>query len=465
MNGLFPGKGWELTLGIHGQVYNRARRPLGTKQMTGLPFLTAYDPPGSSEGALDPLGLYLIADRLATQLVPAVRERMQRIRFLTAMAVGCLVTEDVADGSSGEDISPYLVWEWMIIEAFDRTRRGSAEIWGVPGTLVASRAIDQFGYIDSRSYLKTARIFGFHGVYKRLAHHLGIVNVNLDPSVLTEALVNAWAKTLGNSRSKDQIRKWSNAVRSSMSAKPHAKTATGFKRADWEELASAFLPGECSGQERDFLRKILLVADKNRIGALPIMWQLQDRFTHETYCEEDLHTAVFDAASEFRPLLQAIKAYEAFARRLQDSFDLLRAEASKQDRIGFPIAAIAKDSDFISSMSDLDHYFAEAFQKLGNLDSLGTLLQNQFADRFKRFADKQSPEACAHQLCEHHAEIQKSKSEQGKRTWFDKLDSDRIYIRYPYRIRRQELKLEKYLHDYRAWPIRNFWGDLNVSSA
>ena len=46
-----------------------------------FPFLTTYDPPGTSEGSLDPLGLYRIADQLAVQLVPAVRERMQRIRF------------------------------------------------------------------------------------------------------------------------------------------------------------------------------------------------------------------------------------------------------------------------------------------------------------------------------------------------------------------------------------------------
>ena len=60
-----------------------------------FPFLTAYDPKGTSEGSLDPLGLYQIADQLAIQLVPAVRERMQRIRCLTAMAVGSLVIEDL----------------------------------------------------------------------------------------------------------------------------------------------------------------------------------------------------------------------------------------------------------------------------------------------------------------------------------------------------------------------------------
>ena len=58
-----------------------------------FPFLTTYDPPGSSEGALDPLGLYQIADQLAVQLVPAVREQMQRIRMLTAMAVGAVVAK------------------------------------------------------------------------------------------------------------------------------------------------------------------------------------------------------------------------------------------------------------------------------------------------------------------------------------------------------------------------------------
>jgi hypothetical protein len=41
-----------------------------------FPFMTTYDPPGASEGTLDPLGLYQIADQLAVQLVPAVLERI-----------------------------------------------------------------------------------------------------------------------------------------------------------------------------------------------------------------------------------------------------------------------------------------------------------------------------------------------------------------------------------------------------
>ena len=56
-----------------------------------IPFMTKYDPPGASEGTLDPLGLYLLADQLATKLVPAVRERTIRIRFLTAWGTGTLL--------------------------------------------------------------------------------------------------------------------------------------------------------------------------------------------------------------------------------------------------------------------------------------------------------------------------------------------------------------------------------------
>ena len=58
--------------------------------LAALPFLTSYDPSATSEGTLDPLGLYQIADQLAVQLVPAVRERMQRIRFLNGDGGRCV---------------------------------------------------------------------------------------------------------------------------------------------------------------------------------------------------------------------------------------------------------------------------------------------------------------------------------------------------------------------------------------
>ena len=66
--------------------------------------------------------------------------------MLTAMAVGALVTEGLDDDQRNRDASPYLVWEWLVVEALTRKMRDDPELWGVPGTLVAGRALDQQGY-------------------------------------------------------------------------------------------------------------------------------------------------------------------------------------------------------------------------------------------------------------------------------------------------------------------------------
>ena len=56
-----------------------------------LPYLSSYHTLENSQGTLDPLGLYTIADRLALCLVPGFRERMSHPRYLTAIAVGAII--------------------------------------------------------------------------------------------------------------------------------------------------------------------------------------------------------------------------------------------------------------------------------------------------------------------------------------------------------------------------------------
>jgi hypothetical protein len=223
-----------------------------------FPFLTSYDPVGDSEGTLDPLGLYQIADQLAVQLVPAIRERMQRIRFLTAMAVGALLTEGMEEDPRERDASPYLVWEWLIVEALIRHTNDDPGIRGVPGTLVTRRAVHQYGYVDARSYLKTPRIFGFHGVYKRLAIHLGIVDVHLAPGPNAERLADAWANSVGLGKldnTKPLLARWSTAIKRSLSEKP-PRTNPRFRGDDWIELANAFDPASSRAKEKRYLQLV-----------------------------------------------------------------------------------------------------------------------------------------------------------------------------------------------------------------
>jgi hypothetical protein len=429
-----------------------------------FPFLTSYDPPGTSEGSLDPLGLYQIADQLAVQLVPAVRERMQRIRFLTAMAVGALVTEDMEEDPSQRDASPYFVWEWMVVEALMRAMGQDldADVRAVPGSLVARRALTNHGYLDARSYLKTPRIFGFHGVYKRLASRLGIVDVHLARAANTESLVDAWARGLGLKGlhgAKPLLSRWSVAVRRSLGEKPPRTPV--WRNKEWAELANAFAPATTKTREKRYLRDLLLVTDDRRLGALPAIWRLQPEFADFEVSEESLHDRLEKREKSLAPLLQAIRAYEAFARSLQDAFDLLRAEAARLDAQGFSTPAIANDSDFKRSVKGLHNRFEVAHRALGEVTNTRVSLQHLFDERFAAFSDPIDPTACAIALCTHHEAVQRAKSADGKRPWFDRIGQERIYIRHAYREERRPIQPGQYLHDYRGRPIRSFYFDLS----
>lgn len=429
-----------------------------------FPFLTSYDPPGTSEGSLDPLGLYQIADQLAVQLVPAVRERMQRIRFLTAMAVGAIVTEDLEDDPRQRDASPYFVWEWMVVEALMREmgQDSNADVRGVPGSLVARRALSKHGYLDARSYLKTPRIFGFHGVYKRLATRLGIVDVHLARGPNTEGLVDAWARGLGLDGlqgAKPLLSRWSAAVRRSLREKP-PRTPVWTKN-EWAELANAFAPVTTKIREKRYLRELLLVSDDRRLGALPAIWQLQPEFANSEMPEETLHDRLEKREKSLAPLLQAIRAYEAFARSLQDAFDLLIAEAAHLDAQGFSAPAIGSDADFKRSVKGLHNRFEVAHRALGEVTNTRVSLQHLFGERFAAFSDPIDPAVCAIALCAHHEAVQRAKSADGKRPWFDRISQDRIYIRHAYREERRPIQPGHYLHDYRGRPIRSFYFDLS----
>ena len=428
-----------------------------------LPFLTSYDPPGTSEGTLDPLGLYQIADRLAVQLVPAVRERMQRIRFLTAMAVGTFVTEGLEDDPRRRDASPYLVWEWLVVESLIRISGDDPTLWGVPGTQVTRRALDQHGSLDARSYLKTPRIFGFHGVYKRLANHLGIVDVHLGLGPNAEPLVDAWARGMGlgnRAGAKPLLLRWRDAVRRSQAERP-PRTKPGWRTAAWEELASAFGPSRSKGWEQRRLRDLLLASEDRRLGALPTLWELQAKFEDDGFQEELLHDQLEARAPEYGPLLRAIHGYEAFVRSLQDGFDVLRAEAAGLDTQGFAVPRIAADQDFERSVSGLHERFETAHHALGDVNLADGALPSLFTERFGAFAEPMNAAACALALCTHHETVQRKKSADGKRPWFDRLGQDRIYIRHAYRVPRREVKPDRYVHDYRGHPIRRFHTDLS----
>ena len=428
------------------------------RSMVSLPFLTSYDPPGSSEGTLDPLGLYQIADQLAVRLVPAVRERMQRIRFLTAMAIGSVVTEGIQVNPQRTGVPPFIVWEWLVVQAIVG-QADVSDVWGVPGTLVTGRALKNHGYLDESSYLKTPRIFGFHGVYKRLAIHLGLVDVHLGPRPEGERLVDAWARDRGLAGLREAaplLQKWKTAVQKSLDQSP-PRTLASWNKADWAELAAVMLPHDIGGHERSVLHELLHAGDERALGALPTIWTLQKEFQGDDFSEEQLHRRLLHESPGDAALIEAIQTYENFCRGLHDAFGLLRAEAGTGDGRGYEIARIAQDAEFAASVDRLDGRFATAHERLGALSSA---LAAIFAERFKPFDEPLAPGDAAVILCQHHEAVQKAKSESGKRAWFDRPALGRIYMRQSYRQSRQAIEPHRYVHDYRGRPIRDFHADL-----
>jgi hypothetical protein len=430
-----------------------------------LPFLTLADPPGTSEGSLDPLGLYAIADALATQLVPAVRERMIRVRFLTAMAVGATITDGLEYDSRYRESLPYLVWEWHVVEAMVRRRDTGDDrkvTNGVAGIGVTRRAVRQHDCLDARTYLATPRVFGFNGVYKRLAIHLGITDVHLAPGPNAARLIDAWSRDrtrAGLSDWRALLPRWRAAVERALDQSP-ATTRPGWNRDAWDQLAHAFLPGTAGPEERRLLRDCLTTRGDGRLGALPDIWELVEGLRDDDLPETHLHDKLEKRDPSLGPLLAAIRAYEVFSRRLQDAFDVLRFAAAHDDGRGFHVPEIARKPEFQAAMDGLHALFARAAASLAEVPPKPIALQPLFTRRFNVFAEHLAVEDAAKTLVSLHGTVQKEKSAAGKRPWFDDMGAGRIHVRHAYRLEEFEPKPARYLHAYRGQPIGRFRNDL-----
>lgn len=427
-----------------------------------LPTLSRYDPRSSSEGTLDPLGLYQVADQLATTMVPAVRERMVRIRFLTAMTVGAAVTQELEGQEAGGEASPQLIWEWLVVEAMVRHANGGAVARGVPGSQVTRRALTNHGYLDAASYLKTPRIFGFHGVYKRLAVQLRLMDVNLGPGANADLLLNAWAKDhrfRDFTESTDEIRQWRDGVVRSLRQSP-PRTDPKWTGARWSKLAEALDPDTPGRRERRALRELLLSGGTEPLGALPDIWALGQQHKHDTLNDRHTHRLLRRSHPRWRPLLNAITAYEAFARSLQDCFDALRAGAGMATGQGYRISDVKSSTDFASSAEGLGERFRKAADAL---DKAGESVQPSaglFSERFHQFGGELGDVDLALALLDHHDAIQRAKSAEGKRSWIDRLGPDRIHLRFPYRLDGWAPSPGAYVHPYRTRPALDFQRDL-----
>lgn len=424
-----------------------------------FPHLSDADPEIGGEGTLDPLGLEEIADRLANQIAPGITARMTRVRFLTAIGVASVVVQPLEDtiGADGKS-TPWLAFEWLTVEALARnTELPPAATRRVPGIEKARAAVNRGTHLDARSYLKVPKVFGFHGVYKRLAVALDIVDDALTLQARGVQLVRAWEREQGlpgftdrepDSPGGDFCNRLEASVRNALQA---GAVQDPPKAGIWRQLSNCLRPDGAGVEEKRLTREWLLDPSQPlrreviaALDRLPVM-------DGEAELLQDVRKA---ASTELRSRLDAIRAYEVFSglllRALRLAQYLSTAQGTKPlSPTGF--AALPATREIVSKLDKQSRRASEALEPLG--------LAAAFEDQLGGFRTVSSGEQLFELLAEHHDRVQKAKKPAGKRSWFDIVPGGTI-VRFPYRMDQFPEDDGEFVHPFRVRAIQSFLEDL-----
>jgi hypothetical protein len=432
------------------------------------PLLTQKDDAESAEGGLDPLGTESLADTLASNLVPGVRERMSRPRFLTAIAASLEVCRDFADDTIAKDgiSEPWQVFEWYLVEGMVRTADADQRK-GLPGSLKAAQAIDDGVPISAKRYLKTPTVFGLHGVYRNLARNLGID----ESGRLGETgfqLLTIWAKEqglegfcgTGGGPGRDVREQLVGAVREGLN---QGATTRSSGWAGWEFFSKHLAPYPPGRDEARFLLSALLADPKGyRKHVIDFLVSPAGRRAWEANSSErQFHKELRrNSSNGLAPLLDAIDSYESLSRLCEDAFRDCLYELTGQGGRKTPPTLLATLPSVKQASERVPAMFGDV---LTRLEPLG--LASRLANTLSLLAEKGTPPEWTARLIKHHQQTQRNKPPNGKNPWFEQFDDGSVIIRPEYRTDDTGAHDGSYVHLYRTRPLWNFAADLRVIKA
>ncbi|MCF7962628.1 MAG: hypothetical protein K9M08_17960 [Pirellula sp.] len=436
------------------------------------PMLSDADPQESAEGSIDPLGIYPMADILASRLVPGVRERQRHPRFLTIVAASLSLCSDFEDETVASDgvSEPWQVFEWYVIEGLTRATSDSKLLRGLPGRDKADKARADDVPLSERRYLKNARTFGFHGIYRALAREIGIETSDR----LGEAgfaILKAWEKEqglqgfsgIGDGPGRSERQRVIDGISDGLNAGATARKTWGKFFAEHfgiyqagelesERIRLALIASEDHTATNGFRGEIFQTLTSSK-GQLFWMEQRES----EDPSERKFHEWMMESASSsLVVLLTAIGAYERFCRYLQTALDeCLAYMAHHTQRI--KLQELADLRGVKTAAKILPTIFPETIDALS-----AEGLDSRFSITFDRFSETMDPMSWIEGLLEFHVKVQRGKPPAGKMPWFDRFDDGTYLIRPGYVREYQPRHDDAYVHAYRTHSLWSFAHDLKL---
>jgi hypothetical protein len=421
-----------------------------------LPFLSEADPEQSGEGSIDPLGLAALADRLAEEIAPGITARMSRIRFVTAIAVGAVATERLADAVAADGVSPaYLAFEWHVVEALARDRYLPAEATlGVPGISKARSAVARGVHMDAAGYLKTPKVFGFTGIYKRLARATDVVDDQLLLAAGGDRLVRAWEEEQGflgfaDRESGSPGGRLAGSIEQAVSdALSAGKVAVSLSSKLWSKLVRTLRPDAAGHRERAIVWELLTDPDA------PLRQELilgVRRLELDGSEAEGLRALQTDASPDLLARLQAIDAYERVAELLTASFETLRVVSTTRGTAPVEPGTLRENRVLARAARELSAALDDAYRRLDQL-----ALSPALMDATVAFDGVGDPAHLVEAVLSRHERVQEAK---GKRPWFEQTARGFV-VRPVYRTGTSREIDGSYVHPYRIDAIRSFLSDL-----
>jgi hypothetical protein len=426
--------------------------------------LNTYDPVDAQEGALDPLGLNPIADRLGNKLTPGIRERMQHPRFLTAVAVGAELCRNF-NGEVAKDgiTSPQMVFEWYVVQALYKTfRESDNELSGMPGKLKAREAWIKKDPFSHTRYLKTAPTFGFNGVYKTLADELDIVS----DGILGENgdhLLRVWSEEqnlvgfYGSDDSNGIGRQFKNIFRNAIiQSMEKGEVAHPWNWHWFQQIAEPLAIYRAGKKERAFISSLLMNNEKGYrqplLENLPEFLKINEEIN---WTEKQFHEYLLKFGNNnLNQLLQTVLTYEQFVGILNYAFyDLLYYLSDKNRKV--QVKELQAEPFANPDIVQLRNLYESAYSMLTNYNE-----SIEFEKTFGSFASINSSRDFIVMLIDHHKKIQKNKPPFGKAPWIEPFEDGSYMIRPLYRQDDPKEKTDEYVNRYRIYSLISFLNDL-----